>query len=529
MTPAEFVHKWSRNTRHERSAAQEHFIDLCRLLDHRTPNDDADGTDFAFEKGVTRRRGNRDGQGWADVWKRGFFGWEYKGKHKDLDAAYKQLQQYAQSLENPPLLVVCDLAKLELYTNFNNAPTTRHVWNLNELDKVGELQRLRGIFEEPERFRPSETTQEITERAAQKLGEIAGLMHARGQEVLEVARFLDRIVFCLFAEDIGLLPPQIFTQIVHNNRYNPDKLARRIEKLFRAMAIGDDFDEYVIRRFNGNLFNDEPVLLLEQKEIDVIRESCGFNWDALSPSIMGTLFESALEKNNNRAQLGAHYTGQSDIEALIKPVVMAPLEAEWNTLEARLTKEHDEFAQNEVAAFLERLCAIRVLDPACGSGNFLYVALQMLKDFEKNVCLRAEDRGWGKFDLRVRSEQFIGLEVNANALDLARRRCGSAFFNGSPPTVFTFPPILCCIRPTISIVPTPFSTAAIWTIRAKAIGRAPILSSAIRRFWAAVCCGANWDAIISAICGAFTKVAFLAAPICVATGLKKHARKLKRE
>lgn len=439
MTPAEFVHKWSRNTRHERSASQEHFLDLCRLLNHSTPNDDAGGEHFAFEKGVERRRGDRSGQGWADVWKRDHFGWEYKGKHKDLDAAYKQLQQYAQSLENPPLLVVCDMETLVVHTNFNNAPPTNHTWNLNLLDQPNELQRLRYVFEEPERFRPRETTQEITLRAAKKLGDISASMYERGLEPLQVARFLDRLVFCLFAEDIGLLPSKILTQIVNANRYNAEKLARRVEMLFRAMSVGGDFDEHEIRRFNGNLFNDEPVLQLTESEIEIVREACAFNWDALNPSIMGTLFESALEKNNNRAQLGAHYTGQSDIETLVKPVVLEPLQREWTTLTARLETQSDEFAAKEVEAFLSRLREIRVLDPACGSGNFLYVALQLMKDFEKNVCLEAEDKGWGKFVLRVRPEQFIGLEVNANALDLAQTTLWIGFFQWIAANGFHFP------------------------------------------------------------------------------------------
>lgn len=191
-----------------------------------------------------------------------------------------------------------------MHTNFNNAPPTSHTWNLNELDQSNELQRLRYVFEEPERFRPRETTQEITLRAAKKLGDISASMYERGLEPLQVARFLDRLVFCLFAEDIGLLPSKILTQIVNANRYNAEKLARRVEMLFRAMSVGGDFDEHEIRRFNGNLFNDEPVLQLTESEIETVREACKFDWDALNPSIMGTLFESALEKKQQSRAIG---------------------------------------------------------------------------------------------------------------------------------------------------------------------------------------------------------------------------------
>ena len=450
MNPSQFIQKWSRNTRHERSAAQEHFIDLCRLIEHRTPNEDADGTDFAFEKGVTRRRGNRDGQGWADVWKREHFGWEYKGKHKDLEAAFEQLKQYKEDLLEPKLLVVCDMEKLSVHTNFRDTPSQRTDVQLNELDQPLVLEQLRWIFFEPERFRPGVTIEEITQRAAKKLGSVAKSMYRRGLEPLRVARFLNRVVFCFFSEDVGLLPREIFTNIVEKNRYNPTRLARRIEQLFRAMTTGGDFDEHEIRRFNGNLFSDEEVLIFEQKEIEIVREACGFNWNALNPSIMGTLFESALDESQERAQLGAHYTKQSDIEALVKPVVMAPLEDEWRQIRARFETDEDETYNErehdscqidgkEIQDFLARLGAIRVLDPACGSGNFLYVSLQLMKDLEKSVHRFATDRDLGDFTTIVRPEQFLGLEVNANAMDLAQTTLWIGFLQWTFNNGYAFP------------------------------------------------------------------------------------------
>ena len=116
MTPRDFIRKWQAADLKERSAAQEHFIDLCRLLDEPTPAEaDPRGEGYCFEKGASKLSG---GEGWADVWKRGCFGWEYKGKRKDLKAAYVQLQQYAVALENPPLLVVCDLERFRIHTHW---------------------------------------------------------------------------------------------------------------------------------------------------------------------------------------------------------------------------------------------------------------------------------------------------------------------------------------------------------------------------------------------------------------------------
>ena len=121
LSPAEFATKWTGSTRTERAASQEHFIDLCRMLEVPTPNEaDPTGETYAFEKGAGKIEG---GDGFADVWKRGFFAWEYKGKRKNLATAYNQLLQYRETLDNPPLLVVCDLDRFEVHTNFTNTPS----------------------------------------------------------------------------------------------------------------------------------------------------------------------------------------------------------------------------------------------------------------------------------------------------------------------------------------------------------------------------------------------------------------------
>ena len=118
LTPAEFARKWSGSVRTERAASQEHFIDICQMVGVPTPNEaDSTGEWYAFEKGAEKTGG---GDGFADVWRRGFFAWEYKGKRKDLAAAYQQLLQYREALDNPPLLVVCDLDRFEIHTNFTN-------------------------------------------------------------------------------------------------------------------------------------------------------------------------------------------------------------------------------------------------------------------------------------------------------------------------------------------------------------------------------------------------------------------------
>src|SRR6266581_1117771 len=153
MTAAEFVNKWSKVALTERSAAHEHFLDLCALVDHPTPAAaDPIGESFTFERSAAKNTG---GDGWADVWKRGHFGWEYKGKHKDLDAAYKQLLQYREALENPPLLVVCDLDRFEIHTNFTGTKKAVYTFTLADLatQPAEPLKILHAVLESPEDLR----------------------------------------------------------------------------------------------------------------------------------------------------------------------------------------------------------------------------------------------------------------------------------------------------------------------------------------------------------------------------------------
>lgn len=437
MNPSQFVAKWSRNVQNERAAAQSHFNDLCGLLGHATPNDDPAGEHFAFEKGATKRGG---GQGWADVWKRDCFAWEYKGKHKDLDVALSQVAQYAGALENPPLLVACDMRRLIIRANFNGYPAQTREYNLDSLadplDGPPVLDTLRALFTEPQRLRPKQTTEEITQVAARELAALAEKMEARGQaagtfDALSVARFLDRCVFCLFAEDVGLLPEKKLTKILTENLYNSARCSKLIAELFGTMATGGDFGDVEIRHFNGNLFDRNIALQLDEegREVRALREAALKDWANVNPSIMGALFERALNPQQ-RKQLGAHYTSEEDIRSLVEPVVMEPLRRRWGEVQDALLAMAGEAsgwrdaARTAVDDFRAELAGVRVLDPACGSGNFLYVTLQLMLNLEAQTHAFLVAQGLTapgeSLEPLVRPEQFHGLELNPYALDLAQ-------------------------------------------------------------------------------------------------------------
>src|SRR5947209_2953401 len=198
MDVNQFIDKWGRADRTERQAAQEHFIDLCRVLGEPTPNEAADPEAYSFEKGASKTDGRA---GFADVWKRGYFGWEYKKDKANLDRAYQQLQLYAVALENPPLLIVADTKQFRIYTNWTNTVQVRRDIALEDLAKPENLDLLRAVFNAPDKLKPDKTREEVTEEAAKEFVTIADRLRMVGHAPEDVAHFLNRIVFCLFAED----------------------------------------------------------------------------------------------------------------------------------------------------------------------------------------------------------------------------------------------------------------------------------------------------------------------------------------
>lgn len=443
MNVAEFIAKWRRVQLTERSASQQHFLDLCALLDHPTPAEiDPRGDFFTFEKGASKRGG---GDGWADVWKKGYFAWEYKGRHKDLDAAYVQLDRYRAALDNPPLLVTCDMDRLIVYTNFTDTRQEVHELHLDDLDAPRHLEILRSVFFAPHKLKPGATSEAITTEAARKVGELAIALRDRGLDGLDVAHFLDRVVFSFFAEDIGLLPAMVFTRLLEKSRSRPELFPGFARQLFTAMNEGGFFGVDEIRRFNGNLFETGPVLDLTAAELEQLFQAARLDWSAVDPSIFGTLFERGMDPAK-RSQLGAHYTSREDIETLVEPVVMKPLRREWrevqelvaNVLATGKKKPRDSDRQKEkgltgsklkkarreaeslIGHFHQKLAQLHILDPACGSGNFLYVTLQKLKDLEKEVIVFGMDNGLeGRIPL-VGPWQLHGIEISPYAFELAQ-------------------------------------------------------------------------------------------------------------
>ena len=440
MTPLEFISKWRDVELKERTASQSHFNDLCNLLDIDDPiTADPKGKWFTFEKGASKTSG---GEGWADVWRKDSFAWEYKGKRANLDKAFDQLLQYAIALENPPLLIVSDMDVIRIHTNWTNTVQQVHTLHLDDLKDAANRDKLRNAFLNPEVFKPTKTRQLVTEQAAQNFANLAQRLRERGHEPQQVAHFVNRLVFCMFAEDVELLPNKMFERMIKAARPDPASFATHAKALFGAMKEGGLVGFEKVDWFNGGLFDNDDVLPLEWEDLDDLIRAAHLDWSDIDPSILGTLFERGLDPTK-RSQLGAHYTDRDKIMQIVNPVIVEPILAEWAEVKAQIedlidkapkATKHKLLTTSQKAAvtraldkaealhqaFLDRLKAFRVLDPACGSGNFLYIALLELKNIEHRVNLEAEALGLPRGFPQIGPEVVLGIELSAYAAELAR-------------------------------------------------------------------------------------------------------------
>ncbi|MGD0829353.1 MAG: DNA methyltransferase [Terracidiphilus sp.] len=451
LTVAAFVQRWKINSQSERASAQSHFCDLCEVLGESSPAaTDATGERYAFEKRVSKMRG---GTGFADVWLRDHFAWEYKVKHKSLQKAYEQLNDYREDLGNPPLLVVCDFERFEVHTNFTATRKRVYAFNLDDLNRnqatascpLPPLDVLRALFGDYNVLRPEHTDAHVTQEAAKLFSKLAERMELEernlGATRAEIAHFLMRLLFCFFADSIGLLPDRVFRNMIQSDdRFLPRKYLRKLKLLFEAMSEPDGiFGALTIKYFNGGLFDNASVIPLDLADLGILYEvSKNYDWSHIAPAIFGTLFERSLDPAR-RSLIGAHYTSEEDILLLIEPVLVHPLRQRWQSvkeriLAARELERAEEEARNNRQArlrvdlpsekllgeWIEELTSVRVLDPACGSGNFLYLALRRMLDLWLEATQFAAEQGISMVVSKMVSpKQLFGIETEFYAHELA--------------------------------------------------------------------------------------------------------------
>ncbi|WP_069227255.1 class I SAM-dependent DNA methyltransferase [Burkholderia diffusa] len=432
MTPEKFIETWKDNSLSEKGGAQPHFEDLCRLLSVDPPREYGE---YCYEQDLEKMLG---GKGFADVWKRGCFAWENKGPRKDLGPALMQLKNYSGALDNPPVLIVCNRERIEIHPCFTGYPSTPRVIQLEDIGNPANMQALRWLFSPTDvyKLRPLKSNAAITADAAAEFAKVAASMRRRGLDNQQVAHFLIQCIFCMYAEDEWLLHrgesdnPKIFAGLLKSAHGNTDRARTRIASLFTAMQKPNgQYGNDDIAWFNGGLFKVIDVPELQPEDLTaLLKASEDLDWRAIDPTIFGTLFERGLDPSS-RAPLGAHYTDVATIEKLVRPLVTKPLTDEWEAAKVTLAKGKGKGKRSEsykaavatYQGYLERLRNFRVLDPACGSGNFLYLAMRALKDLEHTAQIDAELMGFGRqIAIEAGPANVLGFEINEYAAELAR-------------------------------------------------------------------------------------------------------------
>ncbi|HEY9420009.1 MAG TPA: DNA methyltransferase, partial [Thermoanaerobaculia bacterium] len=451
MHPNPFITRWSESGDAERANKDSFLTELCDVLGVERPHPktgDAARDLYVFEKDVPRTRAGGTSIGRVDLYKHGCFLLEAKQgaatgpKRRDspawnqmMSAAHGQALGYAAHLNTPPpFLLVCDIGYcLDVYASFDGTGFYRafpdgHRKRIFLSDLAAHADLLRAIWTDPQSLDPSKRTTAVTRDIAEQIAALARALEAAGQDPERVATFLMRCLFTMFAEDIGLLPDKPFSHALENWWLpNPASFPSGVGSLWRAMDRGTDFVTGKLLRFNGGLFSTHDAPVLTKEQLILLLMAAKSDWSQVDPSIFGTLLERALN-TKERHRLGAHYTPRSYVERLVKPTIEEPLRGDWDLVRAEVQQLVDlgkiEEAQKRVLMFHQKLCRTRVLDPACGTGNFLYVTLDLFKRLESEVLALLSELGYRQIGLemqhyRVTPEQFLGIEVKRWAKEIA--------------------------------------------------------------------------------------------------------------
>ncbi len=502
-----FIERWGKSEAHERGAGHQFLLEFCDLLELGKPDPPyADNVlnSYTFERRVERKKPDgRTVPNWIDLYKSGCFVLETKqgvnprrdksdpdqpllpaleqadlvstghgtrgtsAFDKALERAHAQGERYIHALPaeegRPPFLIVCDVGhSFDLYAEFSGTggqyerfPDPRsHRIHLKDLHKQETRDLFRTIWSDPRSLDPSKHAAEVTREVAKALADLAKSLEKDGHDPQVTAGFLQRCLFTMFAEDVGLLPEESFLNLLRMAKDMPRELPRPAQRPLERHGQGRVFSAAIqdaVIHFNGGLFKDCSVLPLRPYQIIYLIHAAKQDWSRVEPAIFGTLLERALDPRE-RHKLGAHYTPRSYVERLVRPTLIDPLREKWEAVRAAAAQLDDKDKRKEaratVEAFHKELAAIRVLDPACGSGNFLYVSLELIKRLEAEVLDLFEklggDRALEMNSVIVRPDNFLGIELNARAAAIAqivlwigyfqfhRRATGNADTNDRP-------------------------------------------------------------------------------------------------
>lgn len=479
-----FIARWEKSGGHERGSGQHFLLEFCELLGLEKPSPPVSENErnaYTFERRVDRRKTDgTSAPNWIDLYKSGHFvletkqgvnprrdksdpdqpllpdlsaapinkslGHGHRGSaawDKSLDRAHTQAERYIHLLPasegRPPFLIVCDVGHcFDIYAEFSGTggqyeafptPRKRRV-HLKDLHDPEIRERFRNIWHDPHSLDPSKHAAKVTREVARALADLAKSLEKDGHDPQVTAGFLQRCLFTMFAEDVELLPKNSFRELLDKFKTDSGTLVVMLTGLWKEMAEGPAVSLVLqarIPHFNGGLFKDATALPLRPDQITYLLHAAHQDWSAVEPAIFGTLLERALDPRE-RHKLGAHYTPRSYVERLVRRTVIDPLRAEWESVKIAAAQLDDQGKTKDARAAVEifhhKLANIRVLDPACGSGNFLYVALELLKRLEAEVLDLFEalggDRKLEMDSTIIRPSNFLGIELNPRAAAIAQ-------------------------------------------------------------------------------------------------------------
>lgn len=476
-----FIQRWTaREGGAERANYQMFLSELCEVIGAPHPDPasaEREHNDYVFERAVRRRASDEIiSSKRIDLYKKGCFILEAKqsrlpgaknaipgqlsllndepehlgrrsaarGWDVMMQNARLQAENYVSLLDAshvaPPFIITCDVGHaFEIFADFSGSGRAYSQFPdrkgfriyLEDLRRKETRELLMRIWTDPTSLDPAKESARVTREIAKRLAEVSKALEV-DHPAEEVAHFLMRCIFTMFAEDVDLIPNGKFAELLTDCIDSPGAFVPLVEELWAKMDEPSHTLRFFsafrthLRHFNGNLFKNARAFPLDRAEIGELLQAAKAKWTEVDPAIFGTLLEQALEPSERR-KLGAHYTPRAYVQRLVEVTVMEPLRGDWQKAltkaEAAKEEGNEAKAAEIVRGFHHQLCATRVLDPACGTGNFLYVSLELMKKLEGEVLETLARLGvsesLGLERGSVDPHQFLGLELNPRAAAIA--------------------------------------------------------------------------------------------------------------
>ncbi|MCL2825687.1 MAG: hypothetical protein FWD57_16975, partial [Polyangiaceae bacterium] len=472
LSIADFINRWTLATGARHTDTRQFLTELCAALDLPCPNsaNSVDENSYSFG----RKTGGLHGDGSGDVptldlykegcfvlvsieshgqdvksasvssrdarefaarsrRERGTISWEVAMQRAKCDA--ERIVSCLPPADMPtPFLVVVDVGHcFDLYARFSgtNGPYLHYPYPgqnrfmLCDLAKPTVQSLFHAIWSDPFSLDQSTSAVRVTEEVSDHLAELARMLGADGYDRNAVARFLMNCLLSLFAESVGLIPARSFTNSLESAASDQHARKQLSHDLLRASNSVGPFSVPLrhFQRLAGHVIDDPDAPCLNSQQISVLRKAAAADFSNVEPAILGALLEQALDPKE-RHRLGAHYTRRAYVERLIIPTIMEPLRSDWNIAQGTASQLFQQGKHSEacdiIRGFHSRLTSTRILDPSCGSGNFLYVAMEHMMRLEAEVLhsVRVFDENPVQ-SLQIDPRQFVGMEIDPRAAQIA--------------------------------------------------------------------------------------------------------------